>query len=711
MASLLKQILRTLFKFHVEGKEILEQKGPVLLVPNHVSWLDWLFLAVVLEEDWKFVVSSRVANKGWLYRKITINSRTFPVEVGSPHGLKEIIKYLNSGGRLVLFAEGRLSTSGSLMKLYDGIGFLIQKSEATLISAYLRGVKRLRWVQHDGWTKWFPKVSLHIRKIPEKPPICELKASTHRQKLNSWLTMQMMQHRFEVEHDSAPEAVSTSTLHAAKEQPNKIIFEDATQQSLSYSKLVIGADIIGREIETEIEQSQNLVGVLLPNINATPVTLLALWFLGKTPSLLNYTSGSSVMCQCAEFSKLKTIVTSRAFIEKANIDIDPFKSAGLDLIFLEDIKKRINLSGKLGALYRFRFEPDLINRGNQKREDTAVVLYTSGSEGSPKGVELSHGNLLANIEQVLSVTDIKDKDRIFNPLPLFHSFGLTIGTILPMTKGLYSFLYPNPLNYKAIPSAIYDLDCTITMGTNTFLSQYGKAAHPMDFRNLRYIFAGAEKLQDNIFDFWNEKFGVRILQGYGATETSPCVSVNTHMFHKKSTTGLPLPGQELKIESIPGVEEGGRILIKGPNVMKGYLNSEPNKKFKALNGWYDTGDIGLIDEDGFLKLLGRLKRFAKISGEMVSLTAIEEILNNHLSNNYDGDLFLAVASAPDQAKGEKIIAFTNASSLTSKVLRDAIKKGGLSPLCVPKEIRVIDELPTLGTGKIDHKALTALAAE
>lgn len=711
MASLLKQLLQIFFKFRVEGEELLKQEGPVLLVPNHVSWLDWLFLAVVLDDDWKFVVSSRVADKGWLYRKITINSRTFPVEVGSPYGLKEITEYLKTGGRLVLFAEGRLTTSGSLMKLYDGIGFLIQKSEATIISAYLRGVKRLKWVQHDGWTKWFPRVSLHIKQTDPKPNISELKSSTQRQQLNAWLTRQMMEHRFEVEYTEAPESVSTSTLKSAKDQPHKVILEDATQQSLTYSKLVIGADIIGRQIESEIEPTEDRIGLLLPNVNATPVSLLASWFIGKTPALLNYTSGESVMCQCAELSELKTVITSRAFIQKANIDVKPFTTSGFKLLYLEDLKKRVNLNDKLSALYRFKFEPHLIDRGNQSRNNTAVVLYTSGSEGVPKGVELSHGNLLANIEQVLSVTDIMDKDRIFNPLPLFHSFGLTIGTILPMTKGLYSFLYPNPLNYKAIPSAFYNLDCTITMGTNTFLSQYGKAAHPMDFRNLRYIFAGAEKLQDHTFDTWNEKFGIRILQGYGATETSPCVSVNTHMFHKKGTTGLPLPGQELKIEKIPGVDEGGRILIKGPNVMKGYLNPEPNKKFKSLEGWYDTGDIGAIDGEGYLKLLGRLKRFAKISGEMVSLTAVEEILNNHLALQFDEDFQIAVVAAPDKSKGEKIIAFTNVDSLASKILRDAIREGGLSTLCIPKEIRIIDEIPTLGTGKIDHKSLAKLALD
>lgn len=693
----------------MRGGELLDQPGPVLLIPNHVSWLDWIFLGISLDEDWRFVTSNQAAEMSWIHRKIMRSSRTFPVEVGSPYGMKEIISYLKGGGRLVLFAEGRLTKTGSLMKMFEGTGFLIQKSGARILTGYLRGIKRIKWVQHDGWTKLFPQISLHIREAQERPNRLEnLKPTEQRARLTAWMTREMMKHRFEVELSEGEESLPNTILKSAKERPEAEVFQDVTMQTVNYKKLILGADLIGREISKHLHQDERRLGILLPNVNANPVSLLASWFQGRVPTLLNYTSGPSIMVQCSELAGLKHIVTSRTFLEKAKIDAKPFEDAEIELLYLEDLKEEINGFKKLSALCRFKFEPELINKSSFTRKDTAIILFTSGSEGVPKGVELSHENFIANIEQVLSVTDIMDKDRIFNPLPLFHSFGLTIGTILPLMKGIYSFLYPNPLSYKAIPSVVYGMDCTITMGTNTFLSQYGKNAHAIDFRNIRYIFAGAEKLQDTTFDLWNEKFGVRILQGYGATETAPVVSVNTHMFHRKGTTGLPLPGIEVQIEKIPGVESGGKILVKGPNIMKGYLNTEPNTKFQSMHGWYDTGDIGKLDDDGYLSLSGRLKRFAKISGEMVSLTAVEEALIKFLSSKKSEDFQIAVIAIPDEAKGEKIVAFTNDDSVSSKDLKSAIMDSGLSSLSIPRDIKLIDEIPTLGTGKIDHKQLSVL---
>ena len=694
-----------------DGEKLLRTPGPVLLIPNHVSWLDWLFLGVVLEDDWKFVVASVVAERSWIHRKIIMNPRTLPVEMGSPNGLKKIAKYLKGGGRLVLFAEGRISRTGTLMKLYEGTGFLAQQSNATILLGYLRGANRLKCTEHKGWTQWFPKVELHVEESGTLPQFPHLKPNEQRQKLTSWLTRRMMDVQFQSELSSGPQTIPAAVMELARKRPSAILFQDVNDRSVTAKQLIIGADLIAREIENLIGRSEKRLGLLLPNVVANPVSLMASWFLGATPTTFNYTSGPVIMNQCAQLAGIKYVITSRAFLEKAAINISIMEESGVSFIYLEDLRKNISFTKKVGALNRFNFEPELIDRGHLENEDTAIILFTSGSEGVPKGVELTHRNFLANVEQVLAVTDINETDRIFNALPLFHSFGLTIGTILPMTKGIYTFLFPNPLSYKVIPSVVYDMDCTVTMGTNTFLTQYARNAHPMDFRNIRYLVAGAEKLQDATFDLWSEKFGVRILQGYGATETSPVVSVNTHMFHRKGTTGLPLPGMDVDIQQVDGVDRGGRVVVKGPNVMKGYLNSEPNEKFKALNGWYDTGDIGEIDQDGYLRLLGRLKRFAKISGEMVSLTAVEEALTNHIKPMLGEEFGIAVVAKPDESKGEKLVAYHTASSLDNQLVKEAVLKSGLSALCIPKDLRHIDEIPTLGTGKVDHKALSALAAE
>jgi acyl-[acyl-carrier-protein]-phospholipid O-acyltransferase/long-chain-fatty-acid--[acyl-carrier-protein] ligase len=365
----------------------------------------------------------------------------------------------------------------------------------------------------------------------------------------------------------------------------------------------------------------------------------------------------------------------------------------------------------------------LVEAGHKWRAtDTAVVLFTSGSEGIPKGVELTHRNLLANIRQMLSVIDLWETDRFFNALPLFHSFGLAVGLLLPLIRSVFVFLYVSPLHYRVVPSAFYNLDCTVLFGTNTFLNGYGRKANPYDFRSLRYLFAGAEKLQEPTATLWASKFGVRILEGYGATECSPCVSANTPQRHKRGSAGHLLPGIDYKLETVEGLQETahdvaesqhgparptGRLFVRGPNIMKGYLNSEVNEKFVALGGWYDTGDIARVDADGYVYILGRLKRFAKVSGEMVSLTAIEDALAGAFPQ-FGLRFVAAVVARADEHKGEKLIIISNEPRLTLEQVRDAIRARGLNNLAIPREIRHVHELPRLGTGKINHRELEKL---
>jgi acyl-[acyl-carrier-protein]-phospholipid O-acyltransferase/long-chain-fatty-acid--[acyl-carrier-protein] ligase len=343
-------------------------------------------------------------------------------------------------------------------------------------------------------------------------------------------------------------------------------------------------------------------------------------------------------------------------------------------------------------------------------------LFTSGSEGDPKAVELTHRNVLANIRQMVSVVDLMESDRFFNALPLFHSFGLAIGLLLPLVRSTFVFLYVSPLHYRVVPSAFYNLDCTVLFGTNTFLNGYARKAHPYDFRSLRYLFAGAEKLQDSTANLWMRKFGVRVIEGYGATECSPCLSANTPMRSRHGTAGQFLPDIEYKLEPVEGVSAAendggetprGRLFVRGPNIMRGYLNPEANAKFEALGGWYDTGDIVNVDADGYVHILGRLKRFAKVSGEMVSLTAVEDVLAGAFPK-YGLKFAIAVVAKPDEGKGEKLVAATNEPRLTIDEVRSAIRERGLGNLAAPREIKVVHELPRLGTGKINHRELGKL---
>jgi acyl-[acyl-carrier-protein]-phospholipid O-acyltransferase/long-chain-fatty-acid--[acyl-carrier-protein] ligase len=468
---------------------------------------------------------------------------------------------------------------------------------------------------------------------------------------------------------------------------------------------MVGADVLAQALRGKISGGER-IGLLLPNVNATPVAILALWWLGKVPAMLNFSSGIPTMLACTELAGLKHLVTSRVFLERARLNVDAFIKTGVNVIYLEDVRAGISGSRKFFALLRHVFNPRSAVRSSQTGDSTAVIVFTSGSEGVPKGVELSHGNILANIRQMLTVTDFTDRDRLFNCLPLFHSFGLTVGTFVPLVRGLYVFLYPSPLHYRVVPAVLYDRDCTVFISTNTFLNGYARKAHPYDFRSLRYLFSAAEKLQEATALTWSQKYGVRILEGYGATECAPCVSLSTPLEPRYGSVGRLMPGMEYKLEPVEDVTEGGRLFVRGPNVMKGYLNADANAAFLALDGWYDTGDIVSVDAEGYLHVRGRMKRFAKVSGEMVSLTAVEDALAGAFPQ-YGLRCQVAVITHPDEKKGEALIAVSNEPRLTLDEVREAIKAKGLTNLSVPCEIKTVKEIPKLGTGKVNHRELQA----
>lgn len=712
MIRFLNWLVRLLYGYRICNAEALKTPGPVLLLPNHTSWWDWLLIGVCLEKDWRFAVSREAAELSWIHKRIMINSRTYPVDMNSPYGVKHMAEYLQKGGRLVLFPEGRLSRTGSLMKLFDGTGFLIYKTHAKVITAYLRNAYRLPYSPSPGKKSWFPRLSVHFSNVLSPPKTEHASVTDARHHLTDWLRDQMVKQQFETEMEFGATTLPAAILQSAKRQQRKIILQDSTLQKISYRKFLVGASVLASQWRTRFkEDAKGRIGVLLPNVNAMPVVLLSLWFAKKVPAILNYTVGPAILLACTRVAELKQIITSRKFIENLHVDLKPFQDAGIEILFLEDIRAGISAAQKFAAALWSQSPIGL-----PKAEDSAVILFTSGSEGDPKAVELSHRNVLANIRQMVSVIDLMESDRFFNALPLFHSFGLTIGLLLPLVRSTFVFLYLSPLHYRVVPSAFYNLDCTVLFGTNTFLNGYARKAHPYDFRSLRYLFAGAEKLQESTSNVWMRKFGVRIIEGYGATECSPCVSANTPMRSKHGSAGQFLPDIEYRLEPVEGVsdarnaesgmhhENSGRLFVRGPNVMRGYLNPEANAKFQALGGWYDTGDIVNVDADGYVHILGRLKRFAKVSGEMVSLTAVEDVLASAFPN-YGLKFAIAVVAKPDEGKGEKLIAATNEARLTIDEVRTAIHKRGLSNLAVPREIKVVHDIPRLGTGKINHREL------
>jgi acyl-[acyl-carrier-protein]-phospholipid O-acyltransferase / long-chain-fatty-acid--[acyl-carrier-protein] ligase len=426
---------------------------------------------------------------------------------------------------------------------------------------------------------------------------------------------------------------------------------------------------------------------------------------GRVPAMLNYSTGARNMLAALAAGEIRTVLTSRRFVEAAQLEEAVRALSGKATIaYLEDIRRRVGPVSRFVAIVSLPFARVIHGRRAVAPDEPAVVLFTSGSEGMPKGVVLSHANLLANRHQLAACIDFNPTDTVFNALPVFHSFGLTGGILLPVLSGVKTFLYPSPLHYRIVPALVYDTNSTIMFGTDTFLSGYARVAHAYDFYNVRHIFAGAEKVRDETRRVWSEKFGLRILEGYGATETAPVLAANTPMHYKSGTVGRFMPGIAYELEPVEGIATGGRLVVRGPNVMLGYLHTEnPGVLDPTEDARYDTGDIVSVDDDGFVTILGRAKRFAKIAGEMVSLGAVESHANS-VWPEYGN----AAVSLPDERAGERLVLLTENPAAERQVLLEKAREIGIPELMVPKDIRSIESLPLLGSGKVDYVSVMAM---
>jgi acyl-[acyl-carrier-protein]-phospholipid O-acyltransferase/long-chain-fatty-acid--[acyl-carrier-protein] ligase len=421
--------------------------------------------------------------------------------------------------------------------------------------------------------------------------------------------------------------------------------------------------------------------------------------------MLNHTAGIDGVLSACRTAGLRRVVTSRRFIELAKlVGLAERMAEEVELVWLEDVRESLRLIDKLYGAIAGRFAAPLHRRLSIRPNDPAVVLFTSGSEGAPKAVALSHANLLANRRQIAARVDFSPADLALNALPMFHSFGLTGGFLLPLLSGVRAFLYPSPLHYRIVPEIAYATGATILFGTDTFLAGYARRANPYDFYSLRYVFAGAEPVREETRKLWSERFGKRILEGYGVTECSPVIAVNTPMHYRAGTVGRFLPLVEHRLEPVPGIDAGGRLFVRGPNVMAGYLRGGAIEE--PPEGWYDTGDIVAVDAEAFVTIVGRAKRFAKLGGEMVSLAAAERIAETAVP-----DTRHAVVSLPDPRRGEKLILVTEAHGFDRNLLLDAARQLGMPEIAVPREVIEIEQMPLLGTGKTDYSAVTRLVEQ
>lgn len=714
MKSVIKPIAKLLFKIFyrvevtgLENYQAAKETGkPILIIANHVSLLDGPLLDLYLPGETSFMVDTSHTKK-WYERWILSMTNYFAVDARSPLATKHIIEELRKGKQCMIFPEGRITTNGALMKVYEGTGMVADKTDAIVVTVNIGGALYSKLSYLDGERhsyikqRWFPKIKLSVM------PPTEIKAekgqkSHQRYQFYKRTVFQLLRdagYRGSVEEKSL-----FATLLDTKSRSNakQICIEDINDVSLSLKKLVQASVILGAALQKHLKDEKR-VAMMLPNVSGVPATFFALQAYGYVPAMINFTAGQGAIESAFTTAELKTLVTSRKFVEAFEIEaMMESLSEKIRIIYLEDIKAEIGLPQKLAGLLK---NPHQLDGAHVSAQDEAVVLFTSGSEGAPKGVVLTHANIVHNVNQINAMLNLLPNERIFNALPTFHSFGLTAGLMWPILKGAKVFLYPSPVHYAIVPEMVYQTNAKLIFGTDTFFSGYARKADSFDFYSVRALVAGAERLRPETREVYASKFRQPIYEGYGVTETTPVLSVNIPTAFKDGSVGQFVPGVEYRLEEVPGIKEGGRLYVKGPNIMKGYLMPDnPGVLQPPADGWHDTGDIVDIDEDNYVWIKGRAKRFAKIGGEMVSLTAVETYINEASPGGHH-----VVVAVPDKRKGEQLVLVTDDVTLSRQTVNDAARAKAVSELMIPKTVILVEAVPVLGTGKTNYPEVQLIA--
>ena len=693
--SLIRLVFKVLFRVRIRNMENFKKAGKrVVIIANHTSLLDALLVGAYMPEKVTFAVNT-LWSKKWYVRFFSALVNLFPLDPTNPMAIRSLIEEVKKDKKIIIFPEGRITITGGLMKIYEGAGVIADKAQAVLLPLRIKGAdkSKLSYMKKKAKTFLFPKIQLCLLEPTTLQVSDDKKGRERRRHLTRELydvMTQMMYDTSDINKHLFNDLIGAADTFGM----NHIIAEDVSRKKLKYKGLLKKTYVLGEEFKSLFEEER--VGLMLPNTLASLVCFYALQSVDKIPTMINFSQGPVQIVSCAETVLLKTVITSREFIQKAYLEKteEALKDAHVKIVYLEDLADQVSLVSKLVDMKNYLCR----KLAKHSADKTAVILFTSGSEGMPKAVFLSHKNLQANRYQLSSVLSFNPTDVFFNALPMFHSFGLTIGAVVTILSGVKTFYYPSPLHYRFVPELFYDSNANIICGTDTFLFGYGRMANPYDFYNLKYAIVGGEKLKEATSTLWYEKFGIRILEGYGATETSPVISLNTPMYLRMGTVGRILPRIEYRLEKVAGIEEGGELVLKGDNIMQGYMRPtnkgvlEPPKK-----GWYNTGDIVQVDEEGFLSIKGRQKRFAKIGGEMVSLVAIEQILDRLYPQTVQ-----AILAVPDARKGEKLVLLTQDKKANLAEIKGYFKEKGYNDLWTPKQVVYQQRIALLGSGKVDY---------
>ena len=702
-----RSLLTLFYRVEIKGYENYQAAGKrVLIIANHTSFLDALLLGSFLSDRISFAINTQISQR-WFSRLARPYVNMFVMDPTNPLSLKSLIRYMQQDNKVVIFPEGRITVTGALMKIYNGPGLVADRSGATVLPVRISGAQFSPFSRLRGRVRlrWFPKISLTILPARTIRAPDNVRGRARRKYAGQELTHIMTDMMFAT--GNYRRTIMQGVLDAQRINGVKhIIVEDIERRPLNYRQLLTRAFIVGNKIKPQHMRGE-VVGVLMPNAIGTVLVFLGLQIHGRVPAMLNFSSDADGLLHACALAQIKIVYTSRRFITMVRLELVVAALAqNLNIIYLEDLIPQITLFDRLGGYFNAMFaKAAYFNKsGNAKPDDPAVVLYTSGTEGAPKGVVLSHANILANGIQLSSRIDFSSQDVIFSALSMYHSFGLTAGTLLPLLTGMRAFFYPSPLHYRIVPEMIYEANATVVFGTNTFLNAYARFAHPYDFYSVRYVYAGAEKVEEETRRMWSERFGVRIFEGYGATETSPVLAANTPMEHKPGTVGRMLPGMQYKLVPVAGLKEGGRLWVKGPNIMLGYmLQSRPGVLQPVVDDWYDTGDIVCMDEEGYLTISGRAKRFARIGGEMVSLSALEELVAQVWPQHEH-----AIVNLSQAGNDEQLVLVTTQVEAQRRELLEYARSEGIAEQIIPNKILCVKALPQLAYGKTDYPAVQQL---
>jgi acyl-[acyl-carrier-protein]-phospholipid O-acyltransferase/long-chain-fatty-acid--[acyl-carrier-protein] ligase len=683
-------------RVRIEGIEnVPAHPGKLIIVSNHASLFDGPLLWTCLPLRFKTLIRRDIAQLPVL-RSILTDDYVVQVETLNSYSLKKIVALVNDGIPLLVFPEGHRTRTGTLMKIYEGAGFLAAKTGAVILPVYIKNNERILTARTPGRRRWFAPLTVYIGR-PQPPfALGGLPPRARRKEAASRIYGLLTGMRFHALMKKV--TLAEAVIRLCRRHRRRPALRDVTQRTWSYGALLAGAFALGR---TCARLPDRTVGILLPNLSATVLLFLGLQLFHKVPAFLNYAVGAAALRHMMELAGLHVIITSREFLQRLNLGEDVF--AGRQLVFIEDLRDGLAAAAKLRAWWHARFPGRAYRAAPGEDRDTAVILFTSGSEGMPKGVPLSHENIITNIAQCLARIDVRENDYLFSALPVFHSFGLTVGVLMPLFAGARIFLYVSPLHYRVVPETVYREACTIMISTNVFLAGYARKAHPYDLHTLRYVYCGAEALRGSVFETYARTFGIRVMSGYGATECAPVISMNNAIEYEYGTVGKILPGIDWKIVPVPGLE-GGRLLVRGGNVMAGYLAPAGRPQPVDAERWYDTGDIVEVTGAGFLRIVGRHKRFAKVSGEMVSLAAVEDALAGAFGRRIE----TAVVAVPDAVRGERIVLAADNPAVTLTAARRLLRAAGIAEIAHPREIRYLPHIPKLGTGKVDYMQLAAL---